>query len=138
MITNSILGAADAPYLIKCSRLPRPSGQGGLSDASLSLGHLISGGTPFSEGRKDIRLRRNSYIVRMKWMSQKFVILWDVEDKRGWLLNGASALLHLVRASLAQDMFDNKFGPLCLFSTKEFQEASRLHQPDAALDAKPE
>lgn len=110
------------------------SGQGGLSDASLSLGHLISGGTPFSEGRKDIRLRRNSYIVRMKWMSQKFVILWDVEDKRGWLLNGASALLHLVRASLAQDMFDNKFGPLCLFSTKEFQEASRLHQPDAALE----
>ena len=32
MITNSILGAADAPYLIKGSRLPRPSGQGGLSD----------------------------------------------------------------------------------------------------------
>jgi nucleoside phosphorylase len=70
----------------------------------------------------------------MKWISQKFVILWDVEDKRGWLVNGTSALLHLVRASLAQDMFDNKFGPLCLFSTKEFQEASRLHQTDAALE----
>lgn len=134
MITNSILGAADASYLIKGSRLPRPSGQGGLSDASLTLGHLITGGTPFSEGRKDIRLRRNSYIVRMKWISQKFVILWDIEDKRGWLVNGASALLHLVRASLAQDIFDNKFGPLCLFSTKEFQEASRLHRTDAALE----
>lgn len=134
MVTKSKIGAADASYLIKGSRLPRPSGQGGLSDASLSLGHLITGGAPFSEGRKDIRLRRNSYIVRMKWISQKFVILWDVEDKRGWLVNGASALLHLVRASLAQDMFDNKFGPLCLFSTKEFQEASRLHQSDAALE----
>lgn len=134
IITKSILGAADASYLIKGSRLPRPSGEGGLSDASLSLGHLITGGAPFSEGRKDIRLRRNSYIVRMKWISQKFVILWDAEDKRGWLVNGASALLHLVRASLAQDMFDNKFGPLCLFSTKEFQEASRLHQTDAALE----
>ncbi|QGA14415.1 hypothetical protein EYB26_002068 [Talaromyces marneffei] len=127
-------GAADAYYLIKGSRLHRPSGQGGLGDASLSLGHLITGGTPFSEGRKDIRLRRNSYIVRMKWISQKFVILWDVEDKRGWLVNGASALLHLVRASLAQDIFDNKFAALCLFSTKEFQEASQVHQTDAALE----
>jgi nucleoside phosphorylase len=70
----------------------------------------------------------------MKWISQKFVILWDVEDERGWLVNGASALLHLVRASLAQDMLDNKFGALCLFSTKEFQEASQLHQTDAALE----
>lgn len=131
---KSYAGAADACYLIKNSRLPRPSGQGALSNASLSLGRLITGGTPFSEGRKDVRLRRNSYIVRMKWISQKYVILWDVEDERGWLVNGASALLHLVRASLAQDQLDNNFAALCLFSTKYFQEASRLHHTDAALE----
>ncbi|KAH8697125.1 hypothetical protein BGW36DRAFT_296399 [Talaromyces proteolyticus] len=131
---KSYAGAADAYYHIKGSRLPRTSGRGSLRNASLFTGHLVTGGTPFSEGRKDIRLRRNSYIVRMKWISQNFVILWDVGEKRGWLVNGASALLHLVRASLAQDLLDSKFGALCLFSDKEFQEASQLYQTDAALE----
>ena len=27
-------------------------------------------------------------------------MLWDVDDQRGWLINGSSALLHLLRASL--------------------------------------
>jgi nucleoside phosphorylase len=134
LITNSIPGAANATYLIKGSRLPRPSERGALSSATISMGHLVTGGVPYSEGRKDVRLRRNSYIVRMKWFSQKFVMLWDVGEKRGWLVNGASALLHLVRASLAQDQFDSNFAALCLFSRKEFQEASQPHQAGAALE----
>jgi nucleoside phosphorylase len=92
------------------------------------------GGTPFSIGRKDIRLRRNSYIMKIKWVSQKFVVLWDVGEERGWLVNGASALLHLVRGSLAQDQLDSRFGSLCSFRSADFQEALKLHQTDAALE----
>jgi hypothetical protein len=39
-------------------------------------------------------------MTKIQWISSKYVNLWDVGDKRGWLVNGASALLHLVRASL--------------------------------------
>lgn len=34
------------------------------------------------------------------WIEKKYVVLWDEETKRGWLVNGTSALLHLVRMSL--------------------------------------
>jgi hypothetical protein len=34
------------------------------------------------------------------WIETKYVVLWDEETKRGWLVNGTSALLHLVRMSL--------------------------------------
>lgn len=124
----------DACYEVKNSRLPRPTDRGGLVDALLSSGHFVTGSTPFSVGRKDIRLRRNSYIMKIKWVSQKFVILWDVGEKRGWLVNGASALLHLVRGSLAQDQFDSRFGSFSLFKSDDFQEALKLHQTDAALE----
>jgi hypothetical protein len=37
-------------------------------------------------------------------MSERFVLLYDVGDRRAWLVNGASALLHLVIASLKYEL----------------------------------
>jgi len=37
-------------------------------------------------------------------MSQKFVVLYDVEDRRAWLVDGVCTLLHLVRTSLHLDL----------------------------------
>ena len=79
-------------------------------------------------------MRRNPYIKKIKWISQRYVTFWDIGDKRGWLVNGASALLHLVRASIAQDQHDSRFSSLCLFNDREFQEASQAYQPDSALE----
>ncbi|KAM0459230.1 hypothetical protein ACHAO4_002624 [Trichoderma viride] len=60
------------------------------------------GGSPYMLGVKDtpIHISEDGYIPRLKWISKKIVLLWDEADKRGWLLNGTTALLHLVRASL--------------------------------------
>jgi len=42
----------------------------------------------------------------LNWVSQQFVALHDVEYHRAWLVDGASALLHLVRISLHVDKTD--------------------------------
>lgn len=46
---------------------------------------------------------RTGRVKRLKWLVKQKVLLWDDADKRGWLVNGLSALLHLVRASLHND-----------------------------------
>lgn len=44
--------------------------------------------------------------INIKHISKHFVILYDVGDHRGFLLDGATALLHLVRASIVEDQED--------------------------------
>lgn len=55
------------------------------------------------------------------WIEKKYVVLWDEETKRGWFINGTSALLHLVRMSLRlyrKDYFDE-----LLFDESRMQNA---------------
>jgi hypothetical protein len=47
--------------------------------------------------------RATDYPSRLDWVSEQFVALYDAEAHRAWLVNGASALLHLVRISLHMD-----------------------------------
>lgn len=56
-------------------------------------------------GLKDFKSggKRRHYIQKLKSIEKRFVLLWDEEHKRGWLVNGATALLHLVRASLEEE-----------------------------------
>lgn len=59
--------------------------------------------------------------MRLKWISKKFVVLYDVHERRAWFVDGASALLHLVRASLRHDGSD-PFKDLFLFEEASLQE----------------
>ena len=59
-----------------------------------------------SIGKKDkpIYLRRDrSYVGLLDWVSVQPVVFYDVDDRRAWLVDGASALLHLLRASIDRD-----------------------------------
>lgn len=62
------------------------------------------------------------------------MVLWDEDNKRGWLINGTSALLHLVRASLEQDSKD-KFSSEFLFRVEKLEEApfDAAYTPDSAI-----
>lgn len=53
-------------------------------------------------GNKDLpyRITRNEYIEKLSWVAKQYVVLWDAGEIRGWLVNGACALLHLLLASL--------------------------------------
>ena len=66
-------------------------------------------------------------------MSKKFVVMWDEGEKRGWLVNGTSALLHLLRASLEYNRTD-KFNSAFLFKPGEIEDASILHTADSAIE----
>lgn len=68
--------------------------------------------------------------MRLKWIAKKFVVFYDLRDRRAWLLDGASALLHLVRASLSHDKND-LFKDLFLFDEGSLQE------PDFPFTGKP-
>lgn len=47
------------------------------------------------------------YIDQIRLVATKFVILFDAEDRKAWLLDGATALAHLLRASLVFDTEEN-------------------------------
>lgn len=95
-------------------------------------GKIITGGVTVAVGVKDVpvHLTRNAYIFKLKWIATKFVVLWDEADKRGWLVNGTSALLHLVRASLTHCIEDD-FSSSFLFDPSKMKDAAE-HKPNSA------
>lgn len=82
-----------------------------MSNTFIAAGRLITGGDPATYGNKDIpyRLTRDHYIKKLLWIARQYVVIWDAGEKRGWLVNGACALLHLLLASF----FFNRTDPLC-------------------------
>ena len=99
---------------------------------SISGGKIITGGVTFAVAMKDIppHLTRNGYVPKLKWIATKYVVLWDEADKRGWLVNGISALLHLVRASLEHYSTDD-FSSSFLFNPSKIKDAAE-HKPNSA------
>ncbi|CAH0047772.1 unnamed protein product, partial [Clonostachys solani] len=69
-------------------------------------GSGLIGGISVSPGKRDkpLRLARERGFSRMlAWIYAQSLVLVDVDDRRAWLVDGASCLLHLVRASIEQD-----------------------------------
>ncbi|RYP02811.1 hypothetical protein DL765_010681 [Monosporascus sp. GIB2] len=128
-------GSAQAHHPVTHSGLPKPHAGCALADTFVSPGRMIMGGPAFDIGLKDApaQVSRNGYIPRLKWISTKFVLLWDERDKRGWLINGTSALLHVVRASLAHNSTD-KFRSAFLFKSEDLQKSPRSFTADSAID----
>ncbi|KAJ5363917.1 uncharacterized protein N7496_009630 [Penicillium cataractarum] len=118
-----LAGTRDAAYGISGSHLPRLREDGLLSQAFIYNGQMIKGGAPFLVGYKDtpVHVSRGGYLRKLKWIIQKSVVLWDEATKRGWLLNGASALLHLVRASIQHDT-TGPFNSECRFRWEDLEE----------------
>ncbi|XP_044719169.1 uncharacterized protein HRG_07734 [Hirsutella rhossiliensis] len=122
---DNYAGAPGANYDIGWSKLSKPDSGGAFDKVSIVAGTHITVGLSCVLGKKDkpVHLRgRDDYIRRLKWISKKFVILYDTTDNRAWLVDGASALLHLVRASLKRDTSDD-FETQFLYDKCSMQEA---------------
>ncbi|KAF2676053.1 hypothetical protein K458DRAFT_492684 [Lentithecium fluviatile CBS 122367] len=108
-----------------------------LEKVVISGGQFITAGASFVLGKKDnpVYLRpRDDYFEQLIWMSKKFVIFHDTEDRRAWMVDGASALLHLVRASLKHNQ-DDDFRHLFMFDPTQLTEApSESSARKAAID----
>lgn len=63
-------------------------------------------------------------------LESKYVVLWDDGDKRGWLVNAISAVLHLVRTRLSV-LGKGDFASVLMLTTHDLVEASRLKHNSA-------
>lgn len=113
--------------------LPKPHPGCILEKVSISGGKFISGGVTFAVGVQHIapHLTRKDYYSKLKWISTRYAVFWDVEEKRGWLVNGASTLLHLVRASLEHDI-SSPLSDLMIFDPSKLKYPDTL-DPESAI-----
>ncbi|PTB37467.1 hypothetical protein M441DRAFT_149409 [Trichoderma asperellum CBS 433.97] len=127
-------GSAGARHPVTHSRLPKPHTGCALSGVSVSEGKMILNGPEFCIGAKDtpVYISRKGNIRRLKWISTKFILLWDERDKRGWLINGTTALLHIIRAFLSHAKEDN-FKSAFYFKDEDLQEAETPFTADSAI-----
>lgn len=91
------------------------------------MGQIITGACQFSIGRQHLRVHitKETYQSKMQWLKQRYFIMWDEDEKRGWLTRGTSAALHLLRASFEYSANDEtSIG----FLFKEFQEPEEPHR----------
>ncbi|KAK2593842.1 hypothetical protein QQS21_008457 [Conoideocrella luteorostrata] len=128
-------GSAQAHHPNTYSRLPKPHEGCALAKTRVSAGRMIMGGPAFTIGDKDtpVQVSRNGYVPRLEWISTKFVLLWDEDDKRGWLINGTSALLHALRASLEYGS-KGRFRSALLCKSEDLEESPTPFTADSAVD----
>jgi hypothetical protein len=102
-----------------------------LEKVSITAGKFITSGATFARGHKDkpIYLSHGGpYLQEIHFARNINVVLYDIKDRRGWLVDGASALLHIVRTQLSSS-------PYCsspLFKIEDFQHADPKSGADAA------
>ncbi|EXV01255.1 phosphorylase [Metarhizium robertsii] len=130
-----LTGAADANYVIESSWLKCLHENCNLSGKVVTPGRLIKSDHAAALGKRDVSLQvsGDTYRKKLYALSKEYVVLWDVECKRGWLVNGVNALLHLLRASLEFNKSDDlSFG--FLFQSDKFREAKNPYTVSAALE----
>lgn len=103
--TNTNLGARNANYAVGWSGLPNPDQNCALEKVTISCGQFINVGLSCALGIKDKALSINfgdDYYGVLDNIADHHFVLFDPDssDRRGWLLDGASTLLHLLRASI--------------------------------------
>ncbi|CAH0047215.1 unnamed protein product [Clonostachys solani] len=128
-------GSSQCNYTIGASGLPKPHQGCALANLFVSPGRCIVSNALYSLGKKDtpVHVARNGYIPKLQWLSTKLVLLWDEQDKRGWLINGTSALLYLVRSSLEHNSRD-KFRSAFIFKKEDLKESPNPYTADSAND----
>ncbi|KAL5357315.1 purine and uridine phosphorylase [Aspergillus floccosus] len=128
-------GAAEANYSINRSWLRRPSSRCSLGNTFVSAGRLITGGDMTIYGSKDqpYRLIRDEYVEKLSWVAKQYVIFWDARERRGWLMNGACALLHLILASLHFNGSD-PLGFAFRLNLTDMKGAKEVFTPSSAME----
>ncbi|KAI1501361.1 hypothetical protein F5X99DRAFT_418586 [Biscogniauxia marginata] len=114
-----LAGTTRASYNIGKSNLPYSHSRFALEKAEISAGQFVTGMAAFKLGNKE------------KPIASRYFVFWDEEDKRGWLVNGASTLLHILRASLEHSK--RKFQSAWLLDPSILGDATNPSRLDSAL-----
>jgi nucleoside phosphorylase len=126
-----MIGAAKASYNIEGPILPKPRREDGLRGNLILAPDSIPMGDPYHIRHfADYHLNYQSQTLQS--FSEKFVVLWDSDDERGWVLNGTVAFLHTLRASLARDGA-KAVGSTCLVKQEMMKDAKEPHSAESAM-----
>jgi hypothetical protein len=85
--------------------------------------YVTIGGT-FARGKREKAVHikdEDDYVGRLRSIGDKFIVLHDIEVRRAWLVDGVSALLHLIRANLTYDHHQDDYGTAFLLQPEELQ-----------------
>ena len=103
-----LAGTREAKYDVALSSSKfNTSGFATLKNVNITAGYIVQVGANIAPGKKDtsvtIAEARDSrpYEQQMDAASEMFVNFYDTDAQKGWLLDGATALLHLTRAWLS-------------------------------------
>ena len=100
-----VAGTKEANYNIELSagKFSTP-GLATLKNVNITAGYFVQVGANIAPGKKDISVTiadSRPYEQQIDAASEMCVILYDTETQKGWLLDGATALLHLTRGWLS-------------------------------------
>ncbi|TVY48628.1 hypothetical protein LOCC1_G003111 [Lachnellula occidentalis] len=103
--------------------------------ASIVAGQFVTGGASFVRGTQDtpIYISRGGgpYAQEVHFARNMKVVLYDTKDRRGWLVDSASALLHLTRTQLSSSPYSDSD----LFRLEDFNHADPTNGVHAAKKA---
>lgn len=122
---NYRIGNATASLNIETSRLPKPPASTVIERLFIAIGANLSVGVsmlPKTKEKPVLLERETDYPSLLTWVSIQPIIFYDATDRRAWLTDGASALLHLARISLYLD--ENRPGRVYewVFDTTKFKD----------------
>ncbi|GJP88347.1 hypothetical protein AnigIFM59636_003606 [Aspergillus niger] len=97
-----VTASPGADYGVDWSGLIRADTGCDLQDVIISRGTVIPNYETPAIGKKDkpSHSEFGEYLHKILSITKKYAVFYDVSTRRAWLVDGASALLHLVRASL--------------------------------------
>ncbi|KAF9773417.1 hypothetical protein IL306_008789 [Fusarium sp. DS 682] len=102
-------GHVSANHEIKPAGLPRAPASTIIDKLYIEGGSPVTASVMININRKEQPFwlqREKDYPSLLNWVKLQPVVFYDVEERRAWLVDGASALLHLVRISLHRDIND--------------------------------
>ncbi|KAK4184498.1 hypothetical protein QBC35DRAFT_505834 [Podospora australis] len=127
---QNLAGAPDADYRIQWTNLPRPHSKCVLEKVTISADAFpfIKPGAQIAVGIKDKPLHLGfgsgeDYMGNLMAICRKYFIFYDTEERRAWLVDGASAVLHLLRAYLKFSIEDDLFSEYFMYSDGDIEEA---------------
>src|SRR6266516_2471041 len=73
----------------------------------ISVSKIVGGGGSVVRGNRDKPeyVKQSAYSTQIENARNIYVVLYDVAARRGWLVDGASALLHLVRTQVVREPY---------------------------------
>ncbi|CAI6339119.1 unnamed protein product [Periconia digitata] len=124
---SCLAGTKHASYDIDWSGLRKPHSFCAFDKVSISAGKYLSVGASLSIGIKDKSEHvsfEDDYLSTLLMISERFFLIYDVEERRAWLLDGVTTLLHLLRAFIKYSQDDSLLQDFFILNENDIQEGS--------------